>query len=106
MRRGLCRERRRSMKNLVTLLLGAALAAIAIPAQAQTDTHDPAVEAPIRQFSDSFNKGDLAGAKATMTEDATIIDSFAPYVWRGTTAFDMWIAGAGADAAGRGNTEE
>ena len=53
---------------------------------------DSAVEAPIHQFIDSLNKGDLKGAKAAYVTSPSIIDEFAPHHWSGPKAFDTWVA--------------
>jgi hypothetical protein len=66
---------------------------------------DKAVEAPIFKFVDSFNKGDIPGAAATMTPSVSIIDEFSPHLWTGVGAFKTWGAAYGKDAAARGITD-
>jgi hypothetical protein len=42
--------------------------------------------ATVRKAVDAFNHGDMAAWEATQTADVVIVDSFAPYVWRGPSA--------------------
>ena len=88
------------MKLIAMMLLGAGLGAA--PALAA----DPAVEAPIRQFVDSFNKGDGAGAAAAMAARVSIIDEIAPFQWRGPDAFARWGAALAADSKAKGYSNE
>jgi ketosteroid isomerase-like protein len=48
--------------------------------------------AVVRQFIDTFNKGDVNGAAATHTASATIIDEVAPHIWTGDGAVKAWAA--------------
>ena len=48
--------------------------------------------AAVRQFIDSFNKGDVKAAEATHAADVTIIDEVPPYHWQGPGAFKSWLA--------------
>jgi len=51
------------------------------------------VTAPIHQFLDGFNGGDMKSANATYaTGDIMIVDVFAPYHWFGPHAAQMWAA--------------
>ena len=74
-----------------TILGLACLAAVstapaAIAANAQ-------LEAPIHQFIDSFNKGDVKGAAAAhLASGVSIIDEFPPHIWQGPKAFGTWAA--------------
>lgn len=88
------------MKTMIAALL-ALFALLPVQAMAQ----DAAVSAPIVQFVDGFNKGDLAAARATHLADAVIVDEVAPYMWRGAGAFDAWVADLMKDAAAQGITE-
>jgi len=67
---------------------------------------DAAVEAPIQQFVAAFNKGDSAGAAATMAARVSIIDEVAPFQWRGPDAFARWGAALEADSKAKGNSDE
>jgi ketosteroid isomerase-like protein len=55
--------------------------------------NEAAALAPMQQFADGMNTGDLAKAAAAYTPSADIIDEFAPHHW---TSFSDW----GRDAAG------
>ena len=51
------------------------------------------VAAPVRQFIDSFNKGDIDASLATYAQgEITIIDEFAPHRWTGPHAAQDWAA--------------
>ena len=88
------------MKTVITALL-ALLAMLPVQALAQ----DSAVSAPIVQFVQAFNKGDVVAARATHLGDTVIIDEVFPYMWRGAGAFDAWIADLGKDAEAKRITE-
>ena len=77
------------MKSLVFgMVCLAALSAASVAAAA-----DPQIEAPIRQFLDSFNKGDVKGAAAThLATGVSIVDEVAPYIWQGPKAVETWAA--------------
>jgi ketosteroid isomerase-like protein len=90
------------MKVIATMMLGAVLGLGAAPALAA----DPAVEAPIQQFVAAFNKGDMAGAAATMNVRVSIIDEVAPFQWRGPDAFARWGASLAADSKAKGYSNE
>ena len=90
------------MKNVMMLAASAGALLWALPAAAQ----DTAVEAPIKVFVDSFNKGDVAGAMAThVSTGATIVDEVAPYMWSGAKSFADWGASYDVDAKAKGITE-
>jgi ketosteroid isomerase-like protein len=50
------------------------------------------LEAPIHQFIDAFNKGDMKTAAATHLATVSIIDETAPHIWQGPKAFGTWAA--------------
>ncbi|WP_374146415.1 nuclear transport factor 2 family protein [Sphingomonas sp. 28-63-12] len=87
------------MKTIV-IALASAIAVWAAPALAK----DAAVEAPIYQFLDAFNKGDIAAAAATHADDAHITDEFAPHFWGGHDVLKRWAADFDKDAAAKGLT--
>ena len=64
------------------------------------------VMAPIHQFIDGFNKGDVASALAACADQTSIIDDFPPHEWHGAGACATWAKDYGADAASRGITDE
>ena len=88
------------MKTMVAALF-ALFALFPVHALAQ----DAAVSAPITQFVDGFNKGDIAGARATHLPDAVIVDEVAPYIWRGAGSFDAWMGDLIKDAQAQGITD-
>jgi hypothetical protein len=90
------------MRGLAIGLIGLACAALPLPAFAS----DAAVEAPIRVFIDSFNKGDVPAAAATHEKVVVIIDEIAPYRWSGAGAFDAWLGALAADSKAKGITDE
>jgi ketosteroid isomerase-like protein len=51
---------------------------------------DPALEAPVRTFLDSLNRGDVAAAATAYASGAiSIVDEVPPYYW---TSFPAWAA--------------
>jgi hypothetical protein len=58
------------------------------PARAQ---NNEAAFAPLRQFAEGMNAGDLSKAAAAYTASASIIDEFAPHHW---TSFAAWAKDA------------
>lgn len=82
--------------------LGLAAALSCLPASALAQ--DAAVEAPIYQFVEAFNKGDVATALATHAADTHITDEVPPYFWGGHDAFQKWGADYEKDAAANGIT--
>lgn len=84
----------------------AALAALLALFPVQSLAQDAAVSAPIAQFVQSFNKGDIAAARATHLADAVIVDEVPPYIWRGQGAFDAWLADLGKDSAAQGLSDQ
>jgi ketosteroid isomerase-like protein len=70
-----------------TLLL--ALCATWSAATFAGDAADPV--ATVRQFIDSFDKGDIKAAAATHAADVAIIDEVPPYQWQGHDAFKTWL---------------
>ena len=75
----------------ITMLAGVCLAGLSIaPVAAAANAQ---LEAPLHQFLDSFNKGDIKGAAAThLASGVTIIDEVPPHIWQGPKAFDGWVA--------------
>jgi ketosteroid isomerase-like protein len=75
-------------ENYVKILLLALCATFATAAYA-ADAADPV--ATVRQFIDSFDKGDVKAAAATHVADVSIIDEVPPYQWQGRDAFKSWL---------------
>lgn len=84
----------------------AALAALLALFPVQALAQDAAVSAPIVQFVQSFNKGDIVAARATHLADAVIVDEVPPYIWRGQGTFDAWLADLGKDSAVQGLSDQ
>lgn len=80
------------MKHFTALLAGASLVSATVALAAP----DSPV-APARAFIAAFNKVDVAAARAAHdTGDITIMDEVPPHVWRGTGAFEDWLASLSA----------
>lgn len=62
------------------------------------------VIATVRQFMDSFNKGDITSAAATCADQTSIIDEFSPYEWHGAGACSNWANDYDAFAKKNGMT--
>ena len=65
-----------------------------------------ALEAPIHQFIDDFNKGDAAGAAATHLPSVSIIDEVPPHLWVGPKAFETWAADLASNDKAKGISKE
>jgi ketosteroid isomerase-like protein len=86
------------MRNtLIALTL--ALTPVAASAQVPAD-----VMAPIRQFIDGFNKGDVPSALAACAAETSIIDEIPPFEWTGAGACGRWASDYDADAKKKGIT--
>jgi len=66
------------------------------------ETGQTVVMAAVRQFVDSFNKGDEKGMIAACASPASIVDDFPPHNWHGPTACADWLHAYDADAAKNG----
>ncbi len=69
------------------LLSFALLAVMAVPAVASEQT---AVMAPIQQFVDGFNKGDMSNVVAACDANSSVIDDFPPHVWAAPSGCADW----------------
>lgn len=79
---------------------------LAVAPAVRAQSADPQITAPVTRFMEAFNKGDVAGARATHASDAVIVDEVAPYVWRGAKAFDAWMSDLDRDAKAKGITDQ
>lgn len=63
---------------------------LCVPAAAPAGKDDPG--APVRQFIDGFNTGDVQSAFAAYATSGsiTIVDEFAPHIWSGPNAAHEW----------------
>ena len=66
---------------------------------------DSAVEKPIRQMMDGFNKGDIKSVKAAHVASPSITDETHPFFWTGPKAFDTWVAQLTKNEAAEGKTD-
>ena len=82
----------------------AATAALSFSAAAHAG--DAEVEKPIRQMEASFNKGDVAGAKAAHVAGPNIVDEVAPFHWSGKGSFDRWLASLSKSEKAEGKTDD
>lgn len=87
------------MHKIFIALTVAFLAAAPTFASEKTD-----VIATVRQFMDSFNKGDIDSAVATCADQTSIIDEFSPYEWHGAGACSNWANDYDAFAKKNGMT--
>lgn len=62
--------------------------------------------APIHQFIDAFDKGDMKTAGAAFLPSVSIIDEVPPHYWSGTGAFAAWGADLQKDSKAAGLTDE
>ena len=89
------------MKPAVIALLTIVLCA---PAAILADQAD--VSAPVRQFIDGFNTGNVQAAFATYASGTiTIVDEFAPHVWTGADAAHQWADAYDKHAQATGVTD-
>jgi ketosteroid isomerase-like protein len=87
-------------------IIGALSVAVCLAGSAYAAGPDSGPAATVHQFIDDFNKGDIAGAKATHLDDVSIVDEVAPHEWHGPGAFDAWVAALSATATATGQTKE
>jgi len=86
-------------KTLAVLALVSFTALASSPAAASDKTD---AMAPVHQFIDGFNKGDVKSALAACADETSIIDDFAPHEWHGAGACGKWAGDFDADAKKRG----
>jgi len=85
------------------IALAALFALLTVLPAIATDKTD--IMATIRQFVDSFNKGDVKAVAATCSDQAAILDEFPPYEWHGAGACAKWTDAYDADAKKNGITD-
>jgi len=82
-------------------------ALLAMSVIAGAETPEAQLMVPIRHFSDSFNKGDMKAAAATLSSSGvTIIDEISPHIWEGPNAFDTYLKAFAAFDQAEGITDE
>jgi ketosteroid isomerase-like protein len=74
------------MKNVLLIVFALFAAPVAVGAESPEPT------GVVRQFIESFNKGDVKAAEATHAADVAIVDEVPPYHWHGRAAFASWLA--------------
>ena len=84
---------RRTSLALITVIVGAASPLLGQAAE---------VMAPIRQFVDAFNKGDMKATLASCAQQVSIIDEFPPHLWHGAGACSKWLSDYDLDAKKNG----
>ena len=91
------------MKMKQVLIASLALV-LFVPAVLAASGDDPS--APVRQFIDGFNTGNVQAAFATYASGAiTIVDEFAPHIWTGTDAARHWADAYDKHAQATGVTD-
>lgn len=89
------------MKRAVFAFLAVVLCAPVLVPASQDD-----VSAPVRQFIDSFNRGNVQAAfTAYATGAITIVDEFAPHLWTGPDAGHQWADAYDKHARATGVTD-
>jgi ketosteroid isomerase-like protein len=84
----------------------AALLAIALIAPVVISANQDEVTAPVRQFIDGFNTGNIQAAFAACASGTiTIVDEFAPHIWTGTDAPHQWVDAYDKHAQATGVTD-
>ena len=63
------------------------------------------VMAPLHQFVNGFNKGDIKTSLAACADQTSIIDEFPPHEWHGAGACSNWANDFDADAKKNGITD-
>jgi len=77
-------------KIFFAVALVAILGAVATGPALASDKTD--AFAPVQQFMDGFNKGDMKLALAACADETSIIDNFAPHEWHGAGACAKWAS--------------
>jgi hypothetical protein len=95
------------MKTAILGLVWLAGVATATSAMAAAAAGNAALEAPLHQFIDAFNKGDMKTAAAThLASGVTIIDEAPPHIWQGPKAFTAWATDLTKDDKADGISNE
>jgi ketosteroid isomerase-like protein len=89
------------MKQTLVALLAVVLCAFTAAPANRDD-----VSAPVRQFIDGFNTGNVQAAFAAYANGTiTIVDEFAPHIWSGPDAAHQWADAYGKHAEATGVTD-
>lgn len=91
------------MRRILTAFaLVAAFECAAFAQQKPATSEKTTVMAPIHQFVDGFNKGDVKSALAACADQTAIIDEFPPHTWNSCA---QWADAFDADAKKNGVTD-
>lgn len=90
-------------KLILKILYALTVVVLATLPMAATEKTD--AMAAVRQFVDSFNKGDVKAAAAICADETSIIDEFPPHEWHGAGACAQWMNDYDADAKKNGITD-
>ncbi len=83
------------------------LCSIGLVTAAHAAAPEAELVAPVRQFIDSFNKGDAAAAEAAnVSTGIVIIDEVPPHLWQGPAAFKNWSKDLSAYETKAGMTDQ
>ena len=74
----------RSVCFICEICLSLALTLSVLPAKRAVASDQTDAMAPVHQFVDGFNKGDLTTAIAACANEAFVIDDFPPHGWQGS----------------------
>ena len=88
------------MLKVFVVLAFAALASVPAAASERTDAM-----APVHQFVDGMNKGDMKSALAACSDEVSIIDNVPPHEWHGAGACAKWADALDADSKKNGVTD-
>lgn len=82
-------------RNFIAAMAGACVTsglviALGIIPIANASASDPSPAEVLNLLAQAANSGDLKDAEQLWTRSPTVIDDFAPFVWRGTRAVDGW----------------
>jgi len=75
----------------IGLALAAACLTLTLSSAALAEDSEVVALAPVHQFADAMNAGDIKTASEAYTASATIIDEFAPHHW---ASFNTWARDA------------
>lgn len=97
------KKREATMKALVLGLF----ASVGLLAAASAANAESELMAPVRQFIDNFNKGDVKTAGLAFAPTTiSIIDEVGPHIWVGPTALGDWAKDLGAHDQAAGISDE
>ena len=85
------------------LVIAAAVGIFAASPAIATEQTD--AMAPVHQFIDGFNKGDVKSALAACAEQTSIVDEFPPHEWHGGGACAKWASDYESNAKKEGITD-